>query len=49
MKYRWINLETGEVYRNLFHALKTIIADILHYESCRTVKMFSISRLEVQI
>lgn len=45
MKYRWMNNLTGELYKNLAHALKTIVSDMIHFEKCRTIKMFSISRL----
>lgn len=40
----YINNFTGEVYDNLFHAIKTIISDMAHIKSCRTLKAFSISR-----
>ena len=40
----WINDFTGELYMNLWHAIKTIISDFLHYPKCRTWKAFKISR-----
>lgn len=46
MKFRYVSNYTGEVYRDLNHALRTIISDIVHYPKCRTIKMFWISRLE---
>ena len=43
MKY--MNNCTGELYKSLFHALTTILHDMIHYPKCRTWKMFSISKL----
>lgn len=46
MRYCYYNTETGEIYRNLFHALRTIIKDMIHYPKCRTWKMFSLQKGE---
>lgn len=43
MKKEWINLHTGEIYRNLGHALVTIVHDMIHFPLCRTWKMFCIT------
>lgn len=37
---------TGEIYDNLFHAVITIIDDMIHYKSCRTPKMLSVSKYD---
>lgn len=42
MKY--INNYTGELYKNLFHAIWTIALDMIHYPKCRTIKMLNIKR-----
>lgn len=42
--YNYINNYTGELYRNLRHAIITIIRDIKFYPKCRTIKMLSVSR-----
>ena len=44
MEYKYINNYTGELYRNLFHAISTIISDMRYYPKCRTIKMLNISR-----
>ncbi len=44
MKYKYVNDYTGELYENLFKALATIISDMIHFPSCRTIKMLNISR-----
>ena len=44
MSYKYMNNYTGEIYRNLYHAITTIISDMIHYPGCRTLKMFNISR-----
>lgn len=46
MRYYYMNMETGEIYRNLFHALRTILKDMLRYPECRTRKMFSLQKGE---
>lgn len=38
----WISDETGEIYSNIFYALKTIILDIIFCPKCRTWRMFNI-------
>lgn len=38
----WINNFTGELYNNLFHALATIVVDMVHFPACRTLKMLDI-------
>ena len=38
----WINSFTGELYNNLYHALKTIISDMIIFPKCRTLEMFNI-------
>ena len=42
--YKYINNYTGEIYKNLFHAIITIISDMIHCPGCRTFKMLNISR-----
>lgn len=44
MKYHYMNAFTGELYRNLGHAIKTIIRDMIHYRSCRTIQMFKLEK-----
>lgn len=41
---RWENQFTGEVYRNLRHAIKTIVKDMIKCPGCRTIKMLQIKR-----
>lgn len=38
----WINGYTGELYRNLFHALATIVSDMIHFPACRTWQILNI-------
>ena len=42
--YKYINNYTGEIYKNLFHAVITIISDMIHCPGCRTFKMLNISK-----
>lgn len=42
--YKYMNAFTGELYENLFHAIKTIISDMIHYKTCRTIKMFHLRK-----
>lgn len=44
MKFKYMNTYTGELYRNLGHAIKTIISDMVHCRKCRTIKMFKLER-----
>lgn len=44
MRYCYISQETGEVYKNLLHAFRTIIKDMLHYPKCRTWRMFHVKK-----
>ena len=44
MIYKYMNMYTGELYRNLFHAARTIAGDMIHCPSCRTWKMFKLKR-----
>lgn len=44
--YKYVNNCTGELYRSIFHALKTIFSDMRHFPKCRTLEMFSISKLK---
>lgn len=44
MKYRWMNMYTGELYRNIFHALVTILIDMIKLPQCRTTAMWQITR-----
>lgn len=46
MVYKYVNNCTGELYRNLFHAMFTIISDVVHCPKCRTLKMLSISKFK---
>lgn len=46
-KYKWMNLETGEIYTSLFIALKNIIKDIKRYKKCRTLKMFKLKKINI--
>lgn len=40
-----VNNFTGELYDSIFHALKTIVSDMMHCPKCRTLKMFDLSRV----
>lgn len=44
MKYCYISQETGEVYKSLLHAFRTIIKDMLHNPKCRTRRMFHVKK-----
>lgn len=44
MKFKYQNKCTGELYRNLFHAITTIIWDMIHYPKCRTLEMFKLEK-----
>ncbi len=44
MKYRYMNMFTGEINTNLFRALKACVFDFIHYPSCRTIKIFQLQR-----
>lgn len=44
MECKWESNFTGEVYGSLYHAVTTIIRDMIHYKSCRTIKAFDIRR-----
>lgn len=44
MSYKYLNNYTGELYKNLFHAIVSIISDMIYYPKCRTLKMLNISR-----
>lgn len=44
MEFMYINDYTGELYTSLFHAIKTIISDMIHFPKCRTIKMFKIKK-----
>ena len=44
MRFRYMNNCTGELYRDLRHAIKTIISDMVQYPKCRTIKMFSLKK-----
>lgn len=39
-----INNYTGEIYKSVFHAIRTIIGDMKVYPKCRTFKMFNLSK-----
>ena len=43
MKFKYMSLETGELYTSLAHAIITIIRDMYYYPKCRTWKMFRIT------
>ena len=43
-KTMWINEFTGELYMNLWHAMTTMLADLIRCPQCRTWKFFNISR-----
>lgn len=45
MKFKYINTYTGEVYTSLFHFLRTVISDVIHYKKCRTIKILKIEKL----
>lgn len=44
MNHCYVSQETGEIYKNLLHALCTIFHDMLRYPKCRTWKMFNIRK-----
>ena len=44
MKYRWMNMYTGELYRNIIHAVVTILMDMIKLPQCRTTAMWQITR-----
>lgn len=44
MRTTWVSEVTGEVYRSFWHAITTIISDMIHYKMCRTTRMFRIRR-----
>ncbi len=46
-KYKWMNLETGEIYTSLFTAFKNIIKDMKKYKECRTLRMFKLKRINI--
>lgn len=46
MDYKYMNKCTGEIYKSVSHALKTIISDMAHYKGCRTIKMFKVVRIK---
>lgn len=43
-KYSYMNAYTGELYKDLWHAIKTIILDMIHCPGCRTWQMFRLKR-----
>ena len=47
IRYRYMNNFTGELYRNIYHALYTIFTDMIRFPACRTWHMFSISRTHI--
>lgn len=42
--YRYMNMYTGEIYRNLYQALKTVVKDMILYPKCRTIYMLHLKR-----
>lgn len=44
-EYRWMNNCTGELYRNILHAVRTVVSDMIHYSECRTIKMLNVVRI----
>lgn len=43
-KYHYMNAYTGELYKNLIHAIRSIIFDFIHYPKCRTFQMFKLEK-----
>ena len=43
-KYKYMNMYTGELYRNLLHAVVTILTDMVRLPQCRTRAMWQIAR-----
>lgn len=46
-KVKYINECTGECYFSLFHAVTTIISDMIHIPACRTWEMWKISKVKI--
>lgn len=44
MTYKYMNMFTGELYRNLWHALFTIVLDMMHCPACRSLAMFRLEK-----
>ena len=44
MRYLYMNNTTGEIYPNLWCAIRTIINDMIRNPRCRTIKMFNLKR-----
>ena len=44
MKYKYMNLYTGEIYHNLAHAMISIIQSMIHFPACRSVQMFRLEK-----
>ena len=42
----YMNQFTGELYISIFHAVRTIISDMIHFPQCRTWKMLNVRREE---
>lgn len=46
IKYPYMNNFTGAVYKTRWEAFKDAVMDFIHYPKCRTIKVFSISKIE---
>lgn len=49
MEFRYVNNYTGQLYRNMFHAIREIIFDMKNYPKCRTIKMLNVSKLKGEV
>lgn len=43
-RYIYMNMYTGELYRNIWHAVKTIIHDMIKFPGCRTFAMLQLKK-----
>ena len=41
---KYMNQFTGELYYNIWHAITSVVADMIHFKPCRTVEMLHITR-----
>lgn len=41
---KYMNQFTGELYYNIWHAITSVVADMIYFKSCRTVEMLHITR-----
>jgi len=44
---KYMNEYTGVLYFSLFHAVRSIISDMIHFPKCRTLKMWRISKVKI--